>query len=472
MSSIGRECKSKTLFIMDTFFFHVALHYFKARRFERKSKFRIRISKEKTLRRTMLSAWDNSPFYRKLWSEAGIDRNQVATLPLEAFPLVTKKQLMESYEDVVTERGITRKGVEAFIQNDPTGKEWFDKRYVAMNTSGSSGVVGVFLYTKDFWARLIGVVASRVIRVPLSDFIFGNVRVGFVGETSGHHAGISLIKAAPPALHAESIDVSLPEDALIEKLEEHRPTLLVGYTSGIAKVAELKKAGRITIEPKGIITSGEPLSEAHEKLITEAFGVRPINFYGATECLAMGASLYETGKLDIFDDLLVMESVKDDGTKANKGELGRVIITVLENDIFPLIRYCIDDEVIIDSENDAHQFTVINAISGRKMERINITLDNGQKFEIHPMDLVGMFFPGLRHYQVVQTGNKSVVLKVVVDGDHATAIKDATALIAEFLKEQYITSTDVDVRVECVEHIDSDPRTGKTPLIIALKQPA
>ena len=183
----------------------------------------------------------------------------------------------------------------------------------------------------------------------------------------------------------------------------------------------------------------------------------------------MAASLSESGKLDVFDDLLVMEAVNEEGKRSKNCELGHVIITVLENDIFPLIRYRIDDEVVMNNQIPGHSLTVIEAISGRKMERITATLANGAVLHIHPMDLVGMFFPGLRHYQVVQVGESAFELRVVVDGDRHTAEREANALIDEFLVEKGITRNDVTVTVVCVDHIMPDARTGKTPIIVPLK---
>lgn len=454
---------------MDLFVIDIARAFLIAKRVDRMTRDEIRARQKRELNRLLLYAWDHSPFYRELWTGAGITRDTLTTVAFERLPVVSKKQLMDRFEDVVTEKGIRKTDVEQFIKRDPTGKEWFRHQYVAMNTSGSSGVIGVFLYTKQFWARLIGVVAARIITLPLWYFLTGKIRLGFVGETSGHHAGISLIKAAPSYFHAASVDVAQPKEELKQMLENHQPNILAGYASGIAELAEMKLNEGLAITPKVIVCSGEALSPAREEIITKAFGVRPINFYGATECLAMGASLEESGKLDIFDDLLYLEAVDDAGKPVAKDVLGRVVITVLGSTIFPLIRYAIDDEIALDPELPGHRYLVATTVAGRKMDRIRATLADGRVMEVHPMDLVGLFFPGLLHYQVVQTSARAVVLRCVVTGDHDQARKDAEALIDEFLKEKGITRNDISVSVEFVDDIPPDPRTGKTPIIIPLK---
>lgn len=453
---------------MDTFLLKTFRSFIAARSLEKRSRAYVRALQQKKLDATLVHAWDRSPFYRKLWRGAGITREQLPGIDMRRLPVVNKRMIMQNFGNVITDFGITQKSVEEFIQNDPTGKEWYHGKYVAMNTSGSSGVVGVFLYTKDFWARLMGVVAGRVMRLPLHYFLLGQVRLGFVGETSGHHAGISLIKAAPDFLHAASIDVDAPHEKIRQMLEAHKPNMLVGYASGIAEVADLQCKGELHIHPKVIVTSGEALSATREEIIKKAFGVRPINFYGATECLAMGASLFESGRLDIFDDILYLEAVDDAGSPVARGELGRVVITVLNNDIFPLIRYAIDDEVAIAPEDDTHPFTAMTAIAGRKMDRLTITLENGRTFQVHPMDMVGFFFPGLQQYQVVQKGPHQISVHAVFDGDQELARKRGFALIDEMLRSDGLTRDDIQVDIEFVNEILPNPKTGKTPIVVPL----
>src|SRR4051812_5942274 len=121
---------------MDTFLLMAAVHFVRAKLLEKYPRKIVRSYQERVLRETLLHAWDSSPFYRELWSKAGITREQLPTIPLDALPVVTKRDLMPVFPQVVTVAGITQKEVEAFIQSDPTGKEWFRDSYVAMNTSG------------------------------------------------------------------------------------------------------------------------------------------------------------------------------------------------------------------------------------------------------------------------------------------------------------------------------------------------
>ncbi len=445
------------------------ISYFNARRIFSFPRKKVLSLQERRLHATLLHAHTHSKFYRELWAKAGITRATLLRTPLSKFPTVNKHDLMTHFEDVITVPGIEKGAIEDFIRQDPTGKELFQNKYIAINTSGSSGFVGIFLFSLKFWARLSGTVASRLLPLPISDFLLGRVRIAFIGEASGHHAGFSLVNDVP-FLKTLSVDVALPQEELVKKLTAFKPTVLVGYASGLVVVAEAQIQKLLDLAPKMIITSGEPLTADREERIKLAFGRRPVDYYGATECLAMAASLHSSGTLDVFDDILKLEAIDDHGAVVPSGVLGRVVITIFGNDIFPLIRYTLDDELTIEGEDDAFSFTRISQVTGRKLDRITLTLKDKRVVEIHPMDLVGLFFPGLKQYQIEQTGVRTVVLRMVVEGDRERITEEIQTLIGLLLAEKCLRKTDVDVQLSFVESIAPNPKTGKTPMIIPLKK--
>src|SRR6185436_15197596 len=140
--------------------------------------------------------------------------------------------------------------------------------------------------TQKFWHRLIATVMARLLPLPLHYFLTGKVRIAFVGETYGHHAGVSLISSAPTfVVKTLSVSISMPPEELCKALQDFAPTVLVGYASALVACAEEVKTGRLKLNPLIIVSSGEPLDTTRSKNIESAFGVRPIDFYGATECV-------------------------------------------------------------------------------------------------------------------------------------------------------------------------------------------
>ncbi len=101
-------------------------------------------------RRLVRYAQQRSPYYRRIIAERGID---VATCTPGDFPVLTKSLLMQHFDEIVTAPGVTKSAIADFLtrSHDPT--ELFLDRYRVIHTSGSSGEVGYFVYSKADWAN-------------------------------------------------------------------------------------------------------------------------------------------------------------------------------------------------------------------------------------------------------------------------------------------------------------------------------
>ncbi len=451
-------------------FFSLFKELIKAKKISSYSRKEVLAIREKRLRETLVHAYDNSPFYRNLWDKAGIKRKSLKDIPIVNIPVVSKREIMESFESVITRPGIAKKDVELFIQEDAAGDKLYKNKYIVLNTSGSSGYTGIFLFEQSFLNRLVASILTRIIKLKLSSFLKGRKRIAFAGEKSGHHAGINLVKSAPSFLF-RTLAVSVGDDEVetISKLNKFQPHLFVGYASALASIAEAQLSGKLKINPETIISSGEPLTKERHEIIKKAFGIDAIDLYSATECLAIGADKTGQGKLDIFDEIIFLEVIDDKGLPVQAGKSGRVVLTVFGNEIQPLIRYVLDDQLILIPEKENNSsFTRAKKVSGRSLERLIFTSKKGG-FEIQPMELVGLFFPRLKQYQIIQTGPKSATLKLAASGDKEKIKERVHAYIAEMLKAKGASEYSVILKIEFVKEILPDPRTGKTPIIITLR---
>src|SRR5512135_503429 len=82
-------------------------------------------------------ARDHSPFYRERWG--ALPRREPA---LSELPVVTKRELMTNFEGWVTDRGVTRAGIDAFLADRAHIGARFLDRYVVWKSSGSTGEPG------------------------------------------------------------------------------------------------------------------------------------------------------------------------------------------------------------------------------------------------------------------------------------------------------------------------------------------
>lgn len=86
-------------------------------------------------------------FYREY--HRGLER-----APLDALPALTKKTLMERFDDVVTDRSLRRAEVESYLASLRDNRRMLG-RYWVSSTSGSSGLKCLVPSTDREWATVI-----------------------------------------------------------------------------------------------------------------------------------------------------------------------------------------------------------------------------------------------------------------------------------------------------------------------------
>ena len=89
----------------------------------------------------------HSPFYRTF--HKGLD-----DAPLSELPILTKAQLIENYDDIVTDRRLTRRALDDHLARRSPGTR-FRHLYWLCATSGTSGRPAVIPFGFSEWATLL-----------------------------------------------------------------------------------------------------------------------------------------------------------------------------------------------------------------------------------------------------------------------------------------------------------------------------
>jgi phenylacetate-CoA ligase len=117
------------------------------RRNEAMSRDELQAHQARALGRLRAHAYRNSPFYARY--HGGLyDR------PLHELPIVTKAQLMEHFDELVTDRAVHLADVKAHVET-LQGNERFLDRYWVSSTSGTTGRRGLFLCNRQEWTTVI-----------------------------------------------------------------------------------------------------------------------------------------------------------------------------------------------------------------------------------------------------------------------------------------------------------------------------
>lgn len=399
-----------------------------------------------------------SPYYRRVIVERNID---VARCEPKDFPLLTKSQLMQHFDEIVTVPGITREAIARFLTQSKDPGERFLGKYRVIHTSGSSGEVGYFVYSPQDWAR--GVAFRPRGRGPRRKRK-GKVRLAYFAATEGHFAGVTLVDSFRRGMARFLVDLKLfevnrPLTETLAELNAFQPDVLIGYTTALKILAEKQRAGALDLRHVFFIgTAGEATTAADRAFLEQTFACSLSNTYGCSEHLGMGGSPPGETNIVLYDDDLMFEFHQDHS-----------VVTNLFNYTLPLIRYRMAD---ILRPVDAHHhapYLVIESLVGRNELQPVFRNRDGEPDFLSPHTINELFVPGLRRFQMHLTGEDEFRLLVCLDAGLDVPTRSATLdAVAQRLRG-ILAQKRMDLVRFAVEEVDDlpvDPVTRKFRLIV------
>jgi phenylacetate-CoA ligase len=110
---------------------------------------RVREERLRALRELLAAAVRGSPWHRERL--AGIDPAAFSEADIERLPVMTKTDLMENFDAIVTDQRVTRELCERHLE-ELAGDAYLLDEYHVVASGGSSGQRGVFVYGWHAWA--------------------------------------------------------------------------------------------------------------------------------------------------------------------------------------------------------------------------------------------------------------------------------------------------------------------------------
>lgn len=393
----------------------------------------LRVHQGDRFRSVLRHAAAESPFYRELYR--GIDPDNVELADL---PTVTKAQLMERFDDWVTDPRLNLADVERHVEGLADDALHLGE-YRVMATSGSTGRVGFIVYSRPEW------------RVCMASFVraieqFAGIRPHFPrrrrlagpGAISPVHVSARLVMTVNVGVHRGlHLDARQPVAHMAAALDHYQPEVLIGYPSVLALLADEQRNGRLHVRPAKVVTAGEVRTTVMEQAMREAWGVRPYDWYGSTEAGgALGIDCEHHRGMHLFEDLVIVENVDEDGRPVPDGVVGhKLLITNLFNRTQPLIRYEVSDMVAIDSAPCpcGRSLRRVVSIDGRSSDLLRFPGVAANEVTVNPfaLELLDPFSqrPEVREYKLIQDGEGLQVLIVLREGaneaDVSGRIRDA-----------------------------------------------
>jgi phenylacetate-coenzyme A ligase PaaK-like adenylate-forming protein len=218
------------------------------------------------LRALLASAMARSPFHTRRLGAVGVDPETFEVADLGALPVMTKAEMMASFDDVTTDRRLRRADVEAALAATGPLPVPIDGEYIAIASGGSSGQRGIFVLDRHAIASFI-LTISRGILARLQPFGGpppGGLPIAIVAAASAVHAtGSTTAFAAAPnsPFRFHSVPATLPLAVIVDRLNRLRAPVLLGYASMLARLAAEQRGGRLQLVLAGVSSTSEHLSE-------------------------------------------------------------------------------------------------------------------------------------------------------------------------------------------------------------------
>jgi phenylacetate-CoA ligase len=306
---------------------------------------RLRRTQDDRLRTLVSTAIEQSPWHRERL--ANIDVASLRADNLESLPVMSKADLMDNFDDIVTDRRINRATCERHL-DDLAGDAYLFDEFHVVASGGSSGQRGMFVYGWDAWAICYCSIARFPILDRTSDPALADVApvVATVAAAKATHLSAAIgATFSAPGLPRHSFPVSDPIDRIVAGLNDLQPTTLMGYSSYLPRLATQARAGRLRISPRRIVAISEPLLPEARTDLETTWGVPVASGYGMSEGLFVGFCGHG---IHLPDDLCLLEPIGADGIPVPSGVTSeRVYVTNLYNTTLPLIRFDVTDQLTV-----------------------------------------------------------------------------------------------------------------------------
>lgn len=299
------------------------------------------------LRKVCERVYNNVPFYRKKFDEAGVKPEDIKSIDdIKRLPFTTKQDLRDNYPF-----GLFAVPMDEIV-----------RIHASSGTTGKPTVVGYTRYDIEIWAESMARTMTAA-GVTKSDIVQNAYGYGlFTGGLGAHYGGEKIGAAVIPISGGNT-------QKQIMLMEDFGSTVLCSTPSFCLYIYDVMQEEKI--DPKKIklrigIFGAEPWTDAMRKEIEAKMNIKAIDIYGLSEITGPGVSFEckeaQSG-LHVNEDYFYPEIIDPDtGEVLPYGSEGELVLTTLLKEGIPLIRYRVKDITTLNPEK---------CICGRTLVRMN-----------------------------------------------------------------------------------------------------
>jgi phenylacetate-CoA ligase len=403
------------------------------------SKEQIEELQNKKLRALIRHAYDNVPYYHRIFLQQGITPDDIRTKKdLDKIPVLKKEDIRKNLPDLLA-RNVPRSEM---IETHSSGSTGEPVKYYIDKRSYSAGWAQTFRcwswagfqlgdpYVKISLNPRTSTIKKIQDRLLQSKYIFG---MGITDSNIRHE---------------------------IDEIRQFNPKIIRNYGSHMYAMAKLMEKNNIFYEGASIATTGSTLYPHYRAVIEKQFNSKVFDAYGG-ESTAVSFECEEHNGYHICDEDVVVELLKENDHVA-PGELGRVVFTNLNNFAMPIIRYDIKDIARHTDEPCpcGRGLSLMKSIEGRDSDIISTP--GGDFIVVEFFVILFEYMTGVDQFQVTQDALDHLTIKIVknpqfTDGE-LHHIRDEI---------QKRAGNEVRIAIEFVDEIPLSGRSGKRRLVIS-----
>ncbi|MHA7059208.1 phenylacetate--CoA ligase family protein [Aquimarina sp. M1] len=202
----------------------------------------------------------------------------------------------------------------------------------------------------------------------------------------------------------------------VKKLNRFKPVLLDGYPSAIYIISRFINQNNLTLSftAKAIAVTAETLYDYQRLEIEKAFNCKVYNQYASSEGSPFITECVQ-GNLHLNTDSGVFEFVNAKGAKAKCGEVAQLVVTSFTNLKTPLIRYNIEDTVLLSEDGKSCDcgcaMPIIEKLTGREDD----ILWTKEKGYVGRMDTAYKGLEGIVKSQIIQENAEEIIINLIAD---------------------------------------------------------
>ena len=349
------------------------------------------------LRKIILYAFENVPFYKNLYQQNGftLERLQNLTLnELKSLPFLEKE------------------AVRKFGETDLMATH-FDKEGEYFGSSGSTGTPSKIYFSKTTHQKWS---AAFEVRIRHWAGVNNKTPRGMIG---GRRV-LPNANDGPPYYRYNLVEKQVYFSAYhiaqstaqnyVDGMKKYGIEYMNGYAvSNYLLALFIKKNNIQAPKLKAVITSSEKLTPEMRTVFQEVYQCKTYDSWSGVEACAL-VSECEHGSLHVSEDVGILEIIDDNGNEVSEGETGEVVCTGFLNYDQPLLRYRIGDRMTKGKGSCAcgRNMPMIKDIDGR-MEDVIKGADGRQMVRFHGL-FIGI--SSIERAQVIQHTIHHIEIKI------------------------------------------------------------